>query len=449
MLIFKKIIKIIIFIAIVLILNKTLIFILEPKNNREKIMWKTFYQEKNLDTLFIGSSVCQRTFNPYIIDNILKINSFNMGTSAQSLEQSYMGINEAIKSHKIKTIVLGVGHFTFVQKVNLRDDFAYINAKIESKSLKEKLKEGIEFIFSKKHMKNIESINYFFPWIYNNVSFKPKNILKNIEFKIKNKSISDDKIYENQRITYIGKGHAVSKKSFNYNKIGDQISYLIYSKEIYYENFEELKKIFELCKKNKIDLIIINSPHPIYDILGYGEEYFLTMYKLKEFFKELEVSYYDFNLIKSSIFQSEEDYFEDFEHLNQKGSIEFSKSFANFMKLREKNKNMDEYFYTPEEYLASIKHISIVNFDIEKEKEGINIVAKAYTGSKVKVEYEFLIYDDTNNEYKIIREYNENPKYFYSIIKNKKYKIRVNTRQVGTNIPYERYYEKEVEIKDY
>lgn len=446
MLIFKKMIKIIAFITIIFSLNKILLFMLDPKSSDSKTMWKSFYQEQNLDTLFIGSSVCQRTFNPYIIDDILKINSFNMGTPAQILSQTYEGINETIKKHKIKTVILGIGHFTFTQKENLNAEITFINAKIEKKDIKEKIKEGINFIFSKEHIKKTESINYFFPWVYNNVGFNPKNILENIEAKIKNKNLKNGK----ENIIYnIGKGFGIAKTSHDYNNVGDKISGLIYSSEIYYENFKVLKKISELCKKNNIDLIVINSPHTIYDILSYGDEYFFTMYKLKEFFKDLEVPYYDFNLIKPNIFQSEEDYFYDHEHLNQKGSTEFSKSFANFMKLREKNKNMDEYFYTPEEYLASIKHISIVNFDIEKEKEGINIVAKAYTGSKVKVEYEFLIYDDTNNEYKIIREYNENPKYFYSIIKNKKYKIRVNTRQVGTNIPYERYYEKEVEIKDY
>ena len=444
MLIFKRIVKVIIFISIVLILNKILIFMLEPKNSDSKNMWEGFYKEKNLDTLFIGSSVCQRTFNPYIIDERLKTNSFNMGTPAQILSQTYEGINETIKRHKIKTVVLGIGYFTFTQKENLNAEIAFINAKIGEKSIKEKIKEGTHFIFSKNHVKKTESINYFFPWIYNNVGFNPSKVLENIEAKIKNKNLKNGK----ENIIYnIGKGFGIAKTSHNYNDVGDKISNLIYSKEIYQENFEYLEEIVEICKKNNVELIVINSPHAIYDILGYGEEYFSIMNRLKEFFEDLNTSYYDFNLIKPSIFKSEEDFFYDYEHLNQKGSTEFSKSFAGFMKLREKGENMDKYFYTPEEYLASIKHISIVNFDTENNKEGINIVAKAYTGSKVNVEYEILVYDDILKEYKVIREYAKNPTYFYLVTENRKYKIRVNARQIGTNIPYERYYEKEIVFK--
>lgn len=447
MLIFKKGIKLIIFIISIFIINFILCFILETdlKDIKLKKMWNDLKKEKDINTLFIGSSIAQVAFDPYLLDEQLKIKSFNMGSGSQSLQQTYIGINEILKQHKIKTIVLGMGHFTLVQENKINSDMIFINSKEDE--FWKKRKEQAKYCLTKEHIKNTESINFLFPWIYTNCGFSPKKIIKNL--KIKTNIIDKEKLEESNSIFYIGKGFFSNKKTHDYNKVGDEVSDKIYPKEIFSYNFDMLKKIVALCKSNGIELIVINPVSPIYDVLSYGNEYFFTMYKLKEFFKDLEVPYYDFNLIKPNIFQSEEDYFYDHEHLNQKGSTEFSKSFANFMKLREKNKNMDEYFYTPEEYLASIKHISIVNFDIEKEKEGINIVAKAYTGSKVKVEYEILIYDDTNNEYKIIREYNENPKYFYSIIKNKKYKIRVNTRQVGTNIPYERYYEKEVEIKDY
>lgn len=447
MLTFKRIIKLIIFIGIVFIINEILIFTQEPKNTTVKVMWRTFYQEKNLDTLFVGSSLCMNSLNPYIINDRLEINSFNMGTIAQSLEQTHIGIEEGVKNHKIKTVVLVIGHFTFTQKNTLNMDIQFINAKLENKNIKEKLKEKIKFIFSKEHIKNIESINYFFPWIYDNIGFTPKTVLENIKIKINNRGISENEIYKKQGWNYIGKGFSVYDKSHDYNKVGNNISNSIYSKENYLKNFEILERISEVCKKRNIDLIIVNTPHPVYDILGYDENYFLTMNEIEKFFKKLRIPYYDFNLIKTVIFKSNEDYFKDFEHLNQKGATEFSKAFAKFMKLREKGEDMEKYFYTPEEYLESIKHISIVNFDTENREKGINILAKAYTGSKVNVEYEMLAYNESLNKYEVIREYDKNPQCFYLVNENKKYKIRVNARQVGTNVSYERYYEKEIEFR--
>lgn len=440
MLTFKRITKCIVFMSIILFINMILIFILEPKESESKIMWQGFYKEKNLNMLFIGSSVCQRSFNPYIIDDILKTNSFNMGTPAQLLQQTYVGINEAVKKHKIKAVIIGMGHFTLTQKENLNAEIAFTKAKAAKRNKIEKIKEIINFIFSNDHIKKTESINYFFPWIFNRVNIDYENISNNI----KNKINSDWNKNEEKIIYEIGKGFGIARTSHNYNKVGSEVSGLIYSRDIYLKNFEILKKISKFCKENNVDLIVVNPPHPYYDILSYGDEYFFTMKKLKDFFGSLNISYYDFNLIKPSIFQSKEDYFYDFEHLNEKGSTEFSKSFAKFMKLKANCKDMNEYFYTPEEYLASIKHISIVDFDTKNIKEGVDIITKAYTGSKVNVEYEILVYDDILKKYKVIRKYDQNPSYFYPINENKKIKIRVNARQIGADIPYEKYYEKEI-----
>lgn len=445
MLTFKRIKKLIIFLGLIAVINFILGFVLQPSlgTTPSEIMWRDLKKEKVIDTVFIGSSVCQRTFDPYLLDNDLDIKSFNMGTPAQSLQETYVGLKEIIRNQKLKRVILGIGHFSLVQEKNVGSEIKFINSK--EKTFRKRIIENIKYSFSKEHIKNIESINFLFPWIYNNCGFNPKNIIKNL--KIKLNIIQEEKVEIEGYPVYIGKGFGISEITHDYNKVGDKISGKIYPKEVFSYNFEALKKIIRLCKENGVDIIVINSPHTIYDILSYGDEYFLTMEDLKNLFKNLEVSYYDFNLIKPNIFENREDYFYDHEHLNRKGSTEFSKSFAKFMKLREKGEDMEKYFYTPEEYLESIKHISIVNFDTENREKGINILAKAYTGSKVNVEYEMLAYNESLNKYEIIREYDKNPEYFYLVNENKKYKIRVNARQVGTNVPYEKYYEKEIEFR--
>ena len=42
--------------------------------------------------------------------------------------------------------------------------------------------------------------------------------------------------------------------------------------------------------------------------------------RLKALFAEYDVDYYDFNLAKPEVFETKEDYYIDYEHLNEKGS---------------------------------------------------------------------------------------------------------------------------------
>lgn len=428
MLIFRKIIKIFIFMILIFLISYILSFILIPNKSRSKEIWQNYFTKEKIDTLFVGSSIGV-AFKEEIINKETNWNSLNMSGVGQKSDQVYIVIEEAIKKHKIKQIILGFGYFNLEEKVNIKAEIAFKKNRNYNLSVKERILKDIDFIFSKEHIKNPESINYMFDWIYNSVPFSPTMIINNIKSKIGYNEENSD------------------RKELNYNNIGDKVSTKVYSGKINPEAKENIRKIIKLCKENNIEFIIINTPHPVYDILYYGNKYFILEKEIKEFFKELKVSYYDFNLIKPSIFKSKEDYFVDFEHMSKKGTIEFSKSFVKFMKLRENDENMSKYFYTPEEYLASIKHISIVDFDNKNIKEGVNIVAKAYTGSKVNVEYEMLIYDDAIKKYKVIRKYDQTPSYFYPINENKKLKIRVNARQIGTDIPYEKYYEKEIVFK--
>ena len=96
----------VIFIAIFLALNTILNYILVNANGASEVMWKDFRNEKTIDTVYLGSSFSQVTFNPYIIDEKLGWKSFNMGTPAQPLDQSYVALQNAIKEKRIKRAVL-------------------------------------------------------------------------------------------------------------------------------------------------------------------------------------------------------------------------------------------------------------------------------------------------------------------------------------------------------
>ena len=109
MLTFKRIKKLTIFLGLIAVINFILGFVLQPSlgTTPSEIMWRDLKKEKVINTVFIGSSVCQRTFDPYLLDNYLDIKSFNMGTPAQSLQETYVGLKEIIRNQKLKRVILG------------------------------------------------------------------------------------------------------------------------------------------------------------------------------------------------------------------------------------------------------------------------------------------------------------------------------------------------------
>lgn len=73
-----------------------------------RITYHEMYEQDNIDVLFVGSSHCYRSFKPEILDEELGLNTFNVGSSSQFIDGSYMLIREAARYNDIKHIYLEV-----------------------------------------------------------------------------------------------------------------------------------------------------------------------------------------------------------------------------------------------------------------------------------------------------------------------------------------------------
>ena len=89
-------IKVILFVILFILMNLLLSYFLVKANGPSEVMWKDFRKTEKIDTVYLGSSFSQMTFNPYIIDENTGWNSFNMGTPGQPLDQT----KEALKTYK-------------------------------------------------------------------------------------------------------------------------------------------------------------------------------------------------------------------------------------------------------------------------------------------------------------------------------------------------------------
>ena len=68
-------IKVILFVILFILMNLLLSYFLVKANGPSEVMWKDFRKTEKIDTVYLGSSFSQMTFNPYmkIPDGILLI----------------------------------------------------------------------------------------------------------------------------------------------------------------------------------------------------------------------------------------------------------------------------------------------------------------------------------------------------------------------------------------
>ena len=119
---------------------------------------------------------------------------------------------------------------------------------------------------------------------------------------------------------------------------------------------EGFAKLYVVCKENKVDVIVVNTPHPKFDIYACREVYAKNSEVVIDLCRKHGVSYYDFSLAKSELFDGKKQYFYDFEHLNQEGSKAFSNAMAELLIMRKQGKPVEELFWDAKEYTMTIEN---------------------------------------------------------------------------------------------
>jgi len=427
----------------VIVINELIKFCFEPYGTASQVMWSDYHKEKELDQIFVGSSLCYVGINPYIIDDMMGTKSYNMGTPAQRLAQSEVAIKTAIEDHHIKRVVMALGYFSLTGERSTAASVAFLRAKDKSGSPIDKVKTYLDYATDDDVIGSSASINYFFPWIYNSVSWG--KLSSNIKAKIEGKQAIEQEMVNNVFRHYVGKGYGYLTGNLNFDDSGNKTSTKYYSNTFSDESLQELRDIALLCAENDVELVVVGTPKPAYDILSYGnngDDYFEKMVLIKELLKECDAKYYDFNLAKEDLFTNNDKYYFDHEHLNKEGSEAFTRSLANLLLKLDAGENVDDYFKSPEEYLNDIDYISAVWFNTKNMENGISVTPITYTGPNVSVEYEYRVYNEDTGAYDLVQDYSTATSclipYTNKDSESGQIKIMVNARQIGSDKDYEK-----------
>lgn len=398
----KIFISIIVFFALLICTGKWLRYIVtDDTDSYTRITYHEMYEQDNIDVLFVGSSHCYRSFIPEILDDELRQNTFNVGSSGQLMDGSLMLIKEAVKNNDIKHIYLEVyfGCCSDIKKDRVQPVSTYIISDYLRPSVDKYMyllsatnseHYANSFIIARRNWINIFDLDY----IKDVIIKKGTDAYKNYEYVTVGGGTE----------WYAGKGFVAN------NSIIDGWNYFSTAgrEPININNISndwrmDINCIIDFCEKNNVPLTLIGAPMSNFLMAGIGnyDEYVDC---IKEIIEDKNIDYYDFNLCREDYFPNTSELFCDADHLNCYGAEVFSHAFA---KLVNGEVEPEEMFY--ESYEQKMESIPTTVFGVSYKDETLEdgTILRNCTiisNGKDKLEYRIVIEPLDDKPY-ILRDY--------------------------------------------
>lgn len=289
----------IIFLMVITVIGKMLV---DQRANKlifhPQMRWEEYHNLENntVDMFFIGSSHCYRSFVPSIIDEKLKLNSFNLGSSSQSIFSSYFILLEALKTQTPKAVVFEVFRGTFTIE-NDFIDLMYNYDYFKSDSVKLEVRKSISIK---------ENIEILFP------AFRFNH---NLSLFLNEPGVNADLL---KNSIYSHKGYVETDLPADYFSPSVKKEIQVQEKQLQPKQIEYFEKIVKLLKSSNIDLVLVTQPiHPYYYKLSKDENKNAFLDGLSQ---KHNLTYIDLNGIGDFKFQ----HYYDSHHLNKTGAEKFS-----------------------------------------------------------------------------------------------------------------------------
>jgi hypothetical protein len=317
--------KILSYLVLIYLLNLLIGFLIEMDNKKKADIgvyypprrWHEFYEQpkNSIDVVFLGASLCYKGYIPTIFNRITGFNSFNMGSSIQTVTTSYFVLEEVIQYQKPKVVFLEL----FTRALTYEDQIESVRYNFNYMRMGRNKWNLFRYGLSGK-----EKVEFLFPAYYKRDQLD--RIVKYAFSPLDTSKVDD---------LYYSKGYVKSKKRISEPELNSDTT-------IYRFNWREtdrleshlnyLQKIITLCKENNIQLILLNSPLPslIYNKIDIAE-FENMLFNISE---SKNIRY--LNLNKENLGLIDTLHFED-QHLNYEGAVITTTYLSNYFKQNIKN----------------------------------------------------------------------------------------------------------------
>lgn len=404
-------------------------------NSYTKFMMRDMYKMKdNVDLVFLGASHTYLSFNPEVFDKELDINSFNLGSSAQSIEGTYYLFKEFLKRNYPQTVIMEVTYYSYVNILERQYKFDYILMDYYRESFNK-----YNYLFHTiPPQKYAEAL---IPCYRNRFNFSLQYIIDNLQDKLRadaSKYVFKDTLNE----YYQGKGFVYSNESYNIGNIGE-LNPLKWDETLVIDkNIEYLKKITELCEEKGIEIIWITAPIQIGSMIELGNYEEIHNY-FSNLANEYNVKYYDFNYAKNTFLPRDDNkYYYDPTHMNGEYSKLFSKAVCSLLNCSYEEINENGWFYNDWDGLFSdVNYITNAWLEMDDSTSSNEVLLNAFSnsGKDIEAEYQFDVKYINEDEYQVLQDYSEIDHYDYQGNIDDVISFRVNVRPKGSNEKWEQY----------
>lgn len=283
-------------------------------------MMHEFYNQNNMDVLFVGSSHCYRSFNPLVADKVLNKNTFNAGSSNQRLDASYFLIKEALKKYQTKEVCLEL-HYWFSMDVLYKEQTQMTATYIISDFAKPSL-DKLSFLLNASNSKYY--VNSFL------IGTRNRNKIFDFDYIKRNLKTKNSAPYKNYDYSlcsrknewYAGKGFVASNELLKSDAVDSDKTVFDLS-SISKDWKRDLFRIIDFCNKNDIKLSFVVAPVTGLYLADRNYDEYHSF--INDIAVQNDIFFYDSNVLNNYDYS----FFKDIHHLNEKGANRFTNDFCN------------------------------------------------------------------------------------------------------------------------
>jgi hypothetical protein len=385
------------FIILMVIVENLFTFMLEPvtyKHQLNEDLRVEKAQGITPDMVVIGDSTIRSGLDPRILKNrIPGIHCvLNAGTSSQSLCGTYFYLKDILKKYDIKIAVVGISYWQLMnaRSTALKKEFIVLDRIsdpfIRAEYIHERMTvEELPFLLkSRQYCGN-------FPILKENLKTKlSMNYLKEKNCNPENVMMGYAPLNEE-----IGEGH-VGIEEGEWDGLQDRVDP---------EAIEYLRKIINLCKRNKVEVHLVSMP--LMCGIAYSNRPMEVLHnKMEKFAYDNQLAFDDMNLLKFRQEIIPDEKMNSADHLSGKTAEQFTEVYAKIL-VNEQNKvSNSEYMYNSLKAAKNaMSSVLAVDFHTESAEGGARkIIARSIVKENCVPEYRYSVISEAGKEH-ILQEY--------------------------------------------
>lgn len=323
----KKIITLVAFILIACLVNNFLSFIL-IQEGLTRVAVNELTTRSDYECVVLGQSHSSYGISPEVMENTSGLTTMNFSIGGQYMMDMYYYVKEVYEKSNPEIIVLDVDFQYFInipkKKNTIMSTLMYYSYPMSLNK--------IAYTYDKMYNKEYRAL--LFPWLnYRNNIHISKKIVANKLTKAYWEKSAESVTQIDVNDTYMGRGFLYKSRNL---KRDENAKGSIWWNEPAVDNttsIDYFKKIVEYCREKGSKVVMITTPITPSTLLNSVDEYSQIENYMQNLADENNLTYFDFNIVKPSVYQTNDnDYWDTDGHMYGDAAERYSVFLGEFVK---------------------------------------------------------------------------------------------------------------------